>query len=425
MHLKYFIICCFFSFLSFSQTIKDCKQRFDTYLNFRGGLNQIVKFDNDAIFLSDAKGRKESAIYSPELNILASFFKVSTVAEQERLLNLKGTKKFSTFQRDSLFNEIKKREKVHVKSGHLPLAGYRVAIDPGHFSTDLKEAKIEQKYLFFVNESPEFRDTVKLFESFLTFNTAKQLQFMLEKEGAEVFLTRTQNNFTSFNCTYNDWLKLHKKRMLDSLLNNELITPSRNKVLMQLSDYKLFWEFFRDFDLLNRAQKVNQFHPDLTVIIHFNVDESNQPWKKPTDKNYTMAFIAGAFTADNLNKTESKINFLRLLLTDQVNQSEKIAGETVKNFSKNLSIQTAKPADAIYLKDNCLSTNSPGVFSRNLVLCRKINSPLVYGESLYQDNVTECKELMKCDVDVYGIKTNIRLQLVAKSYFDAVMDFFK
>jgi hypothetical protein len=59
------------------------------------------------------------------------------------------------------------------------------------------------------------------------------------------------------------------------------------------------------------------------------------------------------------------------------------------------------------------------------VLCRKINSPLVYGESLYQDNRAECKELMKCDVDVYGIKTNIRLQLVAKSYFDAVIDFFK
>jgi N-acetylmuramoyl-L-alanine amidase len=425
LHSKYFIIFSFLSFLSFSQSIKDCKQRFDTYLNFRGSLNQIVKFENDAICLFDAKGRKELAIYSQELNVLASFFKVSTVAEQERLLNLKGLKKYSIYQRDSLLIEIKRREKVVVRASNLPLAGYRVAIDPGHFCTDLKEAKIEQKYLFFVNESHEYRDTVKLFESFLTFNTAKQLQFMLEKEGAEVFLTRTQNNFTSFNCTYSDWLKLHKKRMLDSLHSNELIPLSKYKVLTQLSDYKLFWEFFRDFDLLNRAQKVNQFHPDVTVIIHFNVDESNQPWKKPSEKNYTMAFVAGAFTADNLNKTESKINFLRLLLTDQVKQSEKIASETVKNFSKNLKIQIAKSRDAVYLKDNCLSTNSPGVFSRNLVLCRKINSPLVYGESLYQDNRAECKELMKCDVDVYGIKTNFRLQLVAKSYFDAVMDFFK
>jgi len=72
-----------------------------------------------------------------------------------------------------------------------------------------------------------------------------------------------------------------------------------------------------------------------------------------------------------------------------------------------------------------LKTPSAGVFCRNLALCRKINSPLVYGESLYQDNVIESKELMKTDLDIYGIKANERVFNVAGAYYEAVMSFFR
>jgi hypothetical protein len=187
----------------------------------------------------------------------------------------------------------------------------------------------------------------------------------------------------------------------------------------------LFWDFFHDLDINNRAKKINQFNPHATLIIHFNVDELNNPWLKPSNKNFTMAFIGGSFTSDNLNKWETKINFLRLLITKQLDLSEKLSKATVKNFNVNLQIPIASANDAIYLNSNCKTTNSAGVFSRNLILCRKINSPLVYGESMYQDNFLECESLMKCDLDVYGIKTNQRLNLVAKSYYTAVYDFLK
>ncbi len=135
-----------------------------------------------------------------------------------------------------------------------------------------------------------------------------------------------------------------------------------------------------------------------------------------------MAFIGGAFTAGDLAKPENRLHFLRLLLTDQLNRSQQLAGATVKNFSQQLNIPIARSSDATYLLNNCISTSSPGVFCRNLVLCRKINSVLVYGESLYQDNEKECLELMKCDVDAYGVRTSARLVKVAQSYYDAVID---
>ncbi|MDX2171808.1 MAG: N-acetylmuramoyl-L-alanine amidase [Bacteroidota bacterium] len=423
---KWLFIFCFFAQTLVAQSIKQCKQRFDTYLNFRGSLNNLVTFEADAIYISDSKGKKEFAVYKHELDMLAEFFENNSFKQQEQLLKLKGTKKYTHRQRDSLYIYIDDTKKVTKLKKQKPLQGYRVAIDPGHFSTNLTDAQIEQKYLYFVKDSIKNPlDTIKLFESALTFNTAQLLKAMLEEQGATVFLTRNQNNFTSFNCTYNTWLKLHKQRMLDSLKTNDLLSVDRYNKLIKLGDYKLFWEFFRDFDLTNRAKIINQFNPHATLIIHYNVDEKNAPWAKPSNKNFTMTFIGGAFTESNFDKPETKIHFLRLLLTKQLNQSEKLAAQTVLNFNKNLGIEMAGQFDADYLKDNCLPTESKGVFARNLILCRLINSPLVYGEALYQDNKTECEALMKLDKTVGNVKTNERIYNTAKSYYDAVFGFLK
>ncbi len=425
--MKYFVyITVFFYQFGHAQSIKQCKQRFDTYLNFRGSLNNLVTFESDAIYINDAKGKKEFAIYSHELEMLSEFFENNSFKQQEQLLKLKSTKKYTKRQRDSLYIYIDDTKKVSKNKKQKTLFGYRIAIDPGHFGTNLSDAQIEQKFLYFVKDSVKNPlDTIKLFESMLTFNTAQLVKALLEEQGATVFLTRTQNNFTSFNCTYSNWLKLHKQRMLDSLKTNDLLSADRYTKLIKLNDYKLFWEFFRDFDLSNRAKSINQFNPHATLIIHYNVDEKNAPWTKATTKNYTMAFIGGAFTESNFDKPETKIHFLRLLLTKQLNQSEKLATQTVLNFNKNLGIELAGQFDADYLKDNCIPLPSKGVFCRNLILCRIINSPLVYGEALYQDNINECETLMKMDKTINGIITNQRLYTAAKSYYDAIFMFLK
>lgn len=423
-----FRFCFLFLLLALSgsgQTIAECRKRFDDYLNFRGSLNGQVSFEKEAIYLLNDKGQREFAFYAGELALLSEFFANSSLKEQENLLAKKKLRRFSTRERDSLLIATDDKRPPRVPHGK-PLSGYRIAIDPGHFSTNLRDAKVEQKYLYFLRDSlADPTDTVKLFESLLTFNTAQHLRIMLEAQGAEVLLTRSQSNYTSFNCTWERWLKEHRRRHLDSLKQKQLISPERHKQLSKASDYKLFWDFFRDYDLANRARKVNAFNPHLTVIIHFNVDETNDPWRKTTERNFTMAFIGGAVTRDHLQRSEGRINFLRLLLTPQLNESERLAAATVRNFHKELKIPVAAQLDATYLKDNCLATNSPGVFCRNLILCRKINSPLVYGESLYQDNVKESRLLMQDDHDLYGIKASIRLSQVARCYFDAVMEFVR
>ena len=425
--MRALLIFLFLAHYTFAQTtLKQCKYRFDNYLNFRGSLNHRVEFQKDVIYIKDGSGKKIVAVYVAELTVLAKFFANNSFAKQEKFIKFKGIKKLSLAQRDSILSKTPDKRKTVKQDKSLPLSGYRVAIDPGHSAANLTDAQIEQKFLYFVKDSINHPlDTIKLFESVLTFNTAQLLQKMLEEQGAKVFLTRSQNNFTSFNCTYTSWLINHKQRILDSLKKADKLPVAKYNKLLKMNDHDVFWEFFRDFDLNNRAKIINDFNPHASVIIHYNVDEKNEPWKQVSKKDLTMAFIGGAFTSDNLDKADNLIHFLRLLVTDELNQSEILASLTVNNFTNNLDIPIASQFDANYLKDNCLVTMSPGIFSRNLNLCRLVNSPLVYGEALYQDNEKECEMLMKTDQNYKGIKTNERLLNVAKSYYQSVLLFLK
>lgn len=406
-----------------AQTIRQCQQRFNTYLNFHGSLNGSVKFSEKSLTYFNAQGKKEYTIYEEELAAMSLFFEKSTASQQEALLARKGNQILPKKLLDSLYNVSQLKSSV-VKDPLLPLKGIKIALDPGHFSTTLADAQAEQKFLFFVKDSAGANpDTVKLFESLLTFHTASVLKAMLEEQGAIVFMSREAADHTSFGCNFRDWLKNHRQRTLDSLMRSGSMSPEKHRKLLKCNEYTLFWDFFRDYDLANRAKKINDFHPDITVIIHYNVDEKNAPWKQHTKKNFSMAFIGGAYTNDNLAKTESKMHFMRMLLSDQLNRSEMLSASTVRNFNSILSIAIARPQDASYLKDNCLATSSPGVFCRNLVLCRKINSVLVYGESLYQDNEKESKLLMRSDKDIYGLKTNERVVNVARSYYNGLVEY--
>ncbi|HRD37605.1 MAG TPA: hypothetical protein PLC65_03145, partial [Bacteroidia bacterium] len=189
--------------------------------------------------------------------------------------------------------------------------------------------------------------------------------------------------------------------------------------------YDFFWDFFRDYELVERSRKINNFYPHLSVIIHYNVDDKNAPWTKTTHRNTSMCFIPGGFNPADLKKTVNKLHFVRLLVSDQIKKSELIGKHTIHAFQKNLKISTAKQMDTDYLMKNSLVSEGEGVFCRNLILTRYINSPLVYGESLYQDNTIECTLLNNCNYESYNVAVPQRVYQVSKAYYEAILNYFK
>ncbi len=414
----------------FSQSIAECKERFDKYLNLKNSLNSSVLFEKNVIYIVNSNGKKEFSVYENEIPVVSAYLENFSVKDQINLYNLKGTKKFSRQQLDSLkyqLDTLTKRKdeitKQRLAKSNKPLTGYRIALDPGHFSSNIIDSKVEGKFINFVSYGNE-KDTIKLVEGQLTFLTAQILKAMLEEQGAKVFLSRNAQNTTAFNVPYYYWYNKRRKPTLDSLKQINEITNEQYNNYMSLNKEMFFWRFFRDYELVARATKINTLDPDLTIILHFNVDEKNAPWAKASTKNFTMCFIGGAFVRSDLKKTNNKLHFLRLLLTKQINKSENLSQHTVRSLSKNLNITIAKPNDADYLCEKGIKCSQDGVFCRNLILTRYINSPLVYGESLYQDNIYESAWLNSCNYVTYGYKVPERIHYVAKSYLEATLKYF-
>ena len=162
------ILSCFVCAGLRAQTISDCKFRYDKYLNFRGSLGNAVKFDKESLSLFSG-GKALFTVYNDELPAIADFFENSSLKDQAAFFKNKGTRRLSKNEKDSLL-VVTNGKSVIKKEDALPLRGYRIALDPGHFGTNRKDAAVEQKFLDFVNKNN--KDTVRLFESTLTFNTA-------------------------------------------------------------------------------------------------------------------------------------------------------------------------------------------------------------------------------------------------------------
>jgi hypothetical protein len=138
-----------------------------------------------------------------------------------------------------------------------------------------------------------------------------------------------------------------------------------------------------------------------------------------------MIFIGGGLNGGDLNIRKNRIEFLRMLITDDIEKSLIIAEYTIKEFEKKLNVPTATPNDADYLIDKSITTPVKGVYARNLALTRIIHSPLIYGETLYQDDLNECKRLNKKDINVGGVMVPSRLEDVANAYFDGIKKYFE
>jgi len=408
-----------------AQTIDDCKQRFNKYLNLKGSLAKDVIFEKDAFHVLAANKSKEFSIYENELKVLSVFFENSNTEDQLKLYKLKGTKKLSKGQLDSIWLSLKDEIKIPKSSGNKSLQGVRIALDPGHFAANYSESKIEGKFVKLVSDEARSKDTITLVEGQLTFMTADLLKRMLEDQGAKVMITRAKAGYTAFEISYTDWFRFHRFRVLDSLVAIKEITAAECTNYKKLSKNQLFWQFFRDYELVERSRKINNFYPHLSVIIHYNVDDKNAPWTKTTHRNTSMCFIPGGFNSTDLKKTVTKLHFVRLLVSDQIKKSELIGKHTIHAFQKNLKINTAKQIDTDYLMKNSLVSEGEGVFCRNLILTRYINSPLVYGESLYQDNSIECTLLNNCNYESYNVAVPQRVYQVSKAYYEAVLNFFK
>lgn len=285
-----------------------------------------------------------------------------------------------------------------------PLKGVKIALDAGHIAGNLPLAELEGK-----NVQLTFKNgkKVKFYESNLTWHTARILQTKLEALGATVLMTRDDYDKTAFGQTYTEWYAKYDT------------TPKPRPQL-------LFHRYFKHEDNKQRIAKINAFKPHLTMILHYNVDANNRPWKRPTQQNKSMAFVGGSFMQGELYDPERRFSFLRLLLTEDIESSIELSKNVLNELNRQLDIQAISPKnDQKFLKRNSILTTTQGVYARNLALSSRIHGTLCYAEPLYQDNAKEARLLAKKDYEIDGRKVPNRIAEVAEVYKVAIVQYLE
>lgn len=315
----------------------------------------------------------------------------------------------------------KKREAtpLEIGDGKKRLAKLRVAIDPGHLGG--KSARLEARYIDMKN--------VRFDEGTLTALTARHLRKLLEAEGAEVFLTRDTPGQAVYSQSFDEWMKSDYQKAVDAKV--AAITDPQKKEEEKLKWAKatpsdVFRGFYNNLDLRARVKAIQDFKPHVTVAIHYNAGGGNDTDGKNlgTNENFNMIFVAGSFGKFELLTPEARYEFMRLVVSGDLEKSIDLGELLGAHLTRNLNVPliptgTKTPTD--YLNKYCLPTNAAGVFCRNLPLTRLPHCPTVYGETLYQDNFDECIKLAADDFEIDGYKTSSRVKAVAEAYFQALM----
>jgi N-acetylmuramoyl-L-alanine amidase len=410
-------------FVSGQTTSENIESKLNNYFSKDPSVKRFVGITKDNLLLySDSKAKAlgkapEFVLSWKEVKILGSFINRLSTGELADLLSKKG---------DSLnFYMAKYQTNEVLEQASSSLKGLKVAIDPGHIGGTYDMGYAESRCMTLQVDSLGHADSIRLVEGNLTFYTAQMLKKKLEAQGAEVMFARKDTGISALDITYWQWKqRIKSPAYVDSLVEADLMTEKEKRLLrLNISDKELFKVLFGFVDMAERAKKINAFKPDITVIIHYNVNEINTGWTQPTPRDYTMTFVGGCIIGKDLETVSGRLNFLRLLISPDIENSVKLSSGVVHHLSKDLGILIAHKEDATYLKNNCLSTPAEGVYSRDLALTRIIRGTLVYGEALYQDNCKECFLLSGKGLDFKGCNISQRLEQVAQAYFEGIMDY--
>jgi len=304
----------------------------------------------------------------------------------------------------------------------------RIAIDPGHVAGTWSEAYIEGNYI------ENKKNSISFYESKIAMATALLLKEKFEKNGFIVFMTRNWKE-GAFGKSYSKWYKNDFKSTLLSELANGTIDSSRYDQLSKADKKTVFETYYRIRDLQKRAEKINLFNPDITVVIHYNVSEfiNKRGEDAPIcDHNYSTFFVPGGFTLPELGSTTQVHDVFRLLSTNDIERSIKLSNFVSQEFSTTFGIQSIESQldqpwakEIPWIKKYASQTPFQTVLGRNLLLTRKIKGPLVYGEPFLQNNKDLIFQLNDKSLDVNGLRVGPIIQTTAQCYYNGILRYLK
>ena len=272
----------------------------------------------------------------------------------------------------------------------------------------------------------------------LTLQTALLLEKELTDLGAQVLLTRrelspvTNQIYESFDLNPYAEATFRESSLLEWFqqllgtapagtdLFNAFRKSSNLREIYSEAQRPLYFILKADLDA--RAQLINDFAPDLTLILHF--DTAGNPRQVSKGHNGTKAYVPGAFLPEELGTRENRFALVRHLAQPEMwKSSVGLSSEILKQIRSQMQIPIDSSGGGGSIREA-----APGVFARNLVLTRKIHgTALAYLECLFYNDPLEFKAFsqnqyfMTIGARSYGYSE--RLVQLSKAIRDGVLSF--
>ncbi|MEI8293466.1 MAG: N-acetylmuramoyl-L-alanine amidase [bacterium] len=249
------------------------------------------------------------------------------------------------------------RSDISTESGK-PLAGLRIAIDPGHIGG--KWAQMEERWFQIGKNKP-------VVEGDMTLRVAKLLRQRLKSLGAEVWLTRSGSEpLTKIRPA-----QLSKQAAASLHDKGESVTP---RGVTEESERL----FYRTGEIRRRATLVNNsIRPDIVLCLHFNAEDWGNPAKPSlVSKNHLHFLITGGWIAKELAYDDQRFEMLVKLLNRTY--PEEVA--VTKSLVKSMASATKLPPFIYHGKTAVRIGDNDYIWGRNLLANRLFQCPVVYVE---------------------------------------------
>ncbi len=294
----------------------------------------------------------------------------------------------------------RRRAQLPAEEPGKPLAGLRIALDPGHIGGYW--ARMEERWF-------QIGDSQPVTEGDMTLVVAEILAQRLKGLGAQVFLTRER----AAPATSLSPDKLESPAMA-SLADKGV--PADAESLRKESERL----FYRVAEIRRRAMRINQtIRPDAVICLHFNAE----PWGDATDpqlvdQNHLHFLIPGALSAQELAYEDQRYDMLvkllnrsfleELVLTNVI--SRKMAAAT------GLPPYTYRDGSAIRINAN------PYVWARNLLANRLFSCPVIYIEPYVMNSRFVFARIQAGDYEGKRDFGGVMRKSIYREYADAVAE---
>ena len=253
-----------------------------------------------------------------------------------------------------------------------PLAGLKIAIDPGHIGG--KWAEMEERW-FVVGEDKPVQ------EGDMTLQVANLLKPRLEALGATVTLVREKLEPVT---------SLRPEALLD-IAKNSAPGDSPQKLAERL--------FYRTAEIRARADLVNRtLKPDLVLCLHFNAEAWGDP-NHPIliDRTHFHIVLNGAYNDDEVLLADQRFALLQKLL-QRTHQEEALVGATIANMFAQITQLPAYayPADS---KSVLPIDGHPYLWARNLLANRLYDCPVIFLEPYVMNSTIDYPRIQAGDYD--------------------------